>query len=73
MTKTNRACHTRDAKVVDNAFMGILSKEETLREEAWDDKMIQLMTHIEMLIKHVIGTPIQKVNDVASNNQGYTN
>lgn len=33
--------------------------------------MAQLMTQIEVLTKHVMGTPTQKVNIVATNEQRY--
>lgn len=57
ITRMNRALHTKEDEVVSSASIRKLSKEETLREEAQDKKMAQLMTHIEVFSKHLMGTP----------------
>jgi len=41
-----------------------LSKEEILREEAKEEMMTKLMTQMEVLTKHVMGTSTQKMNVV---------
>lgn len=56
--------------MVSNASIRKLLKEEITKQEVMEEWMKQLMTNMEVLTKHVMGTPTHKMNYVADIDKG---
>uniref|UniRef100_M1DXK0 Integrase core domain containing protein n=1 Tax=Solanum tuberosum TaxID=4113 RepID=M1DXK0_SOLTU len=62
MTKINRALYTREDQVSPLTFR--MSKEQIENDQEWDENMAKMMTQMDLLSKHVIGSDSKAVNVV---------
>lgn len=63
VTKTNTAYHTRDSEVSSNSYTGGMSTKQQINR---DQDIANMKMQIDVLIKHMIGAILAKVNVVGS-------
>lgn len=62
MAKINRAWHTTEDHMTPISLA--ISEEQMLKDQERDENMVKIMTQMDLLIKHVMGSGSKSVNVV---------
>ena len=70
ITKTSRACHTRDVVVTRNTGSSVISAEQRRRKEKHNQDMAHMKTQMDLLMKYFLSRNIEKLKAVGSYSEG---